>query len=75
MFGLSPSHILIAGLIILIFGARRLPEVGAGLGKSIRAFKAAIDGRSFDAPEGDAPTVPLLIAKDSSAIADPAAKG
>jgi len=31
-------------LALLIFGAKRLPEVGAGLGKGIRSFKEAIKG-------------------------------
>jgi sec-independent protein translocase protein TatA len=44
MFGLSASHLLILGIIILLFGARRLPELGAGLGQSMKAFKDAIEG-------------------------------
>ena len=75
MFGFSLSHILIVGLIILIFGARKLPEVGAGLGKSIRAFKAAIEGQSFDTSDDSAATAAQRIAKDSSAIAEPVDRG
>ncbi|NPA39499.1 MAG: twin-arginine translocase TatA/TatE family subunit [Thermodesulfobacteria bacterium] len=30
-------------LALLIFGAKRLPEVGAGLGKGIRSFKEALN--------------------------------
>jgi len=36
-------------LALLIFGAKRLPEVGAGLGKGIRSFKEAL--READASE------------------------
>ncbi|HUI45956.1 MAG TPA: twin-arginine translocase TatA/TatE family subunit [Nitrospirota bacterium] len=40
-----PLHLLLILLIVLIiFGAGRLPEIGEGLGKSIRAFKKAISG-------------------------------
>ena len=39
MFGLSVSHLLILLVVILLFGARRLPELGESLGKSINAFK------------------------------------
>jgi TatA/E family protein of Tat protein translocase len=48
MFGLSASHLIILGIILLIFGGRRLPELGAGLGKGLRAFKAALDGLDED---------------------------
>jgi len=35
---------IILFFFFLIFGAKRLPEVGAGLGKGIRSFKEAIKG-------------------------------
>jgi len=34
--------LLIAVIVVLLFGARRLPEVGRGLGEGIRSFKNAI---------------------------------
>jgi sec-independent protein translocase protein TatA len=36
-----PELIVIILLIILMFGASRLPEIGRGLGKGIRNFKEA----------------------------------
>lgn len=40
----SPIHLaIIAGLALIIFGPKRLPELGEGLGKTIRSFKAAMD--------------------------------
>ncbi len=45
MFGLSISHLLILLVVILLFGARRLPELGESLGKSINAFKKGLEGR------------------------------
>lgn len=45
MFGLSTSHLLILGFIALLFGSRRLPELGASMGNAIRAFKAATEGQ------------------------------
>lgn len=48
MFGLSTSHILILGLIVLLFGSRRLPDLGAGMGKALRVFKSATDGQFVD---------------------------
>ena len=38
-----PMHLLLILVIVLIiFGPGRLPEIGAGLGKSIRSFKKAM---------------------------------
>jgi sec-independent protein translocase protein TatA len=46
MFGIGLSEFLvIVVLVIVIFGARRLPEVGAGLGKAIKNFKAGVSGK------------------------------
>ena len=36
-----PELIIILVIIILIFGANRLPEIGRGIGKGIRNFKDA----------------------------------
>jgi sec-independent protein translocase protein TatA len=49
-FGLGiPELIVILFIIILIFGASRLPEIGRGIGKGIRNFKEATrEGASRD---------------------------
>jgi sec-independent protein translocase protein TatA len=39
-----PEMILIALAVIVLFGARKLPEIGRGLGEGIRSFKTAIKG-------------------------------
>jgi sec-independent protein translocase protein TatA len=44
MFGISGEHLLILGIVLLIFGPRRLPELGNTLGKAIRNFKDSISG-------------------------------
>lgn len=44
MFGLSASHMIVLGIVVLLFGSRRLPELGSSLGKAMRAFKSATDG-------------------------------
>jgi sec-independent protein translocase protein TatA len=36
-----PELLIILFIVILIFGATRLPEIGRGLGKGIRNFKDA----------------------------------
>ncbi len=37
-----PELLLILGIVVLIFGASRLPEIGKGLGQSIQEFRTAI---------------------------------
>ena len=45
MFGLGATELLIIlGIIVLLFGARRLPEIGSGLGKAIKGFKSGVSG-------------------------------
>ena len=40
----QPMHLLIiAGLALLIFGPKKLPELGKGLGDGIRGFKSAMN--------------------------------
>ena len=40
MFGLGPTElIVIAVILLLIFGAKRIPEIGKGLGGAVREFK------------------------------------
>ena len=40
--GRMPELILILVVFILLFGAQKLPEIGASLGKAIREFKKAV---------------------------------
>ena len=42
-FGL-PELMIVLLVIMLIFGAKRLPEIGSSLGRGIRTFKSAVTG-------------------------------
>lgn len=44
----GPELILIAGVILLFFGAKRMPELFQSLGKSMREFKKAVSGIEDD---------------------------
>ena len=37
-----PELLVIALIVLLVFGAKRLPEVGAAMGKGIREFKRSL---------------------------------
>ena len=41
----QPMHLLvILGIALLVFGPKKLPELGKGLGDGIRGFKNALNG-------------------------------
>jgi len=43
MFGMGPWELaLIFLVVLLLFGAKRLPDIARGMGKGIREFKTAI---------------------------------
>ncbi len=43
-----PELLIILLVIMLIFGAKRLPEIGSSLGKGIRTFKSSVTGEDED---------------------------
>jgi sec-independent protein translocase protein TatA len=47
----NPIHLAILLMILLlVFGAKRLPEMGRGLGDGMRSFKDAVSGHSSPTP-------------------------
>jgi sec-independent protein translocase protein TatA len=59
MFGISFEHILIVGVILIIVGPRRLPELGNTMGKAIKNFKDSFSGieeANFKRVSPEAPT-------------------
>jgi sec-independent protein translocase protein TatA len=52
MFGLGSQELIIILVIaFFIFGAKRLPELGKGLGQSIRGFKKSMETEPEETPE------------------------
>lgn len=58
MFGLGPTELLIIfGIIILLFGATKLPELARGSGRALRIFKSETKGLMDDDEVDDKSTV------------------
>ena len=56
VFNLGPWEIILILLVVLLlFGAKRLPSLARGLGQGIREFKGAVDGAKKEIEDaGDA---------------------
>jgi len=49
---LSPTHIVLLLVVaLMLFGAKRLPEVGRSLGTGLRGFKHGLEGSEPQEPE------------------------
>ena len=62
MFGIGTTELLIVlGIVLVLFGAQRLPALGSGVGKAIKNFKSGLSGadeidvtpEKEKVPEGD----------------------
>jgi sec-independent protein translocase protein TatA len=60
----NPVHIVILlGIALLLFGGKRLPEIGRSLGGGMREFKDAITGNSPEEPQPELPPAdPAVVA-------------
>lgn len=59
---IQPWHLIVLLVIVLLlFGAKRLPEIGRSLGSSAREFKSGLGGDEStpSAPPQDAPPKPV----------------
>jgi len=53
----QPMHMLVVfGIALLVFGPKKLPELGKGLGESIRGFKSAMSAKE-EKPAATQPSV------------------
>ena len=48
-----PEILLIALIVLLLFGAKKIPELMKGLGKGVRSFKDGINGKDDESPKVD----------------------
>jgi sec-independent protein translocase protein TatA len=71
----NPIHIaFLLILLLLVFGAKRLPEMGRSLGDGMRGFKDAIGGESSRAavqPATNEVAQPTLVAQQQQPVAVP----
>ena len=55
-FGISvPELLILLVVLLLVFGAKRLPEMGRSLGKGMREFKDSVSGKDDDDEPSELP--------------------
>jgi sec-independent protein translocase protein TatA len=71
MLGLdNPLHIAIVLVVVLmVFGAKRLPEMGKSVGEGLRGFKHAVSGDAA-APDGLTEAVATPVVADHGRVAE-----
>lgn len=55
-FGIGPMELLLVlGVVLLLFGPKRLPQLGKSLGKTVKAIREGVDSDEEDDDDGSAP--------------------
>jgi sec-independent protein translocase protein TatA len=63
----QPMHLLIIfAIALLVFGPKKLPELGKGLGEGIRALKHGMKDHTTDAKVESKPDTKPVITKDNN---------
>jgi sec-independent protein translocase protein TatA len=71
MFGLGTPELIVIGVIVfLVFGAKRIPEIGKGLGGAIKEFRDARKEISKDTPKQEKKEEPKQHASLESKLAE-----
>jgi sec-independent protein translocase protein TatA len=67
MFGFGTQELIIILLIaFFVFGGKKLPEIGAGLGKGIRSFKEGLRDVETEIKKGDGEKLASATGKDGT---------
>jgi sec-independent protein translocase protein TatA len=64
----KPAFLILLLIIILLFGAKRLPDLARGVGRSLRIFKAETDGLKTDTSSTDTASAPPAVAPAPPAV-------
>lgn len=74
MFGLSGEHLLVLLVILLIFGPKRLPDLGHSIGRTMKNFKDAMNGGGHESvpPSAQIPSTTNTAFRETAAPAAPA---
>jgi sec-independent protein translocase protein TatA len=68
----NPLHILLLLVVILlVFGAKRLPEIGRSLGEGLRGFKDSLSGETHQTLTPAPPAAPVAAPTVSAVVATP----
>ena len=68
----EPTAWIVILVVILLFGAKRLPDVARGVGRSLRIFKAETDGLRSDSTSSDTDSAPPAVAATPAPAPAPA---
>lgn len=65
-----PHLLMVVAVAVLVFGPKRIPEIGGSMGKAIREFRKSFSGVGDDAPTGlsDAPPPRTTTANDAAKV-------
>jgi sec-independent protein translocase protein TatA len=70
----KPAFLVLILLVLLLFGAKRLPDLARGVGRSLRIFKSETEGLKGDATTASTTEPPAVAsAPPAPAVAPPAA--
>lgn len=68
MFGFSGEHLLVLLVILLIFGPKRLPDLGHSIGRTLKNFKDAMNNSGQNDAMPPAQQIPPSQAKSESTV-------
>ena len=69
---LQPTHLLVIAIVLLVlFGGKKLPELGRGLGEGLKGFREGLKGASEPTPP--APPTASTVQQNAAPIAPPVA--
>jgi sec-independent protein translocase protein TatA len=65
----TPTHLIVIAVVVLVlFGGKKLPELGKGLGEGLRGFKDGMKGITDDATTKTADTAHTVTPKPEETV-------